>query len=102
MKYVAWISLFMCLSGLSQQTFAEDGASLFVSKGCSACHGSKGMNPVAPMYPNVGGQNKEYTINQLNDIKSGKRVNGMAGMMMGIMATINDEEIVKLADFLAK
>ena len=27
---------------------------------------------------------------------------GDVGMMMGIMATINDEEIVKLADFLAK
>ena len=41
---------------------------------CSECHGFDG-NSADPQWPNIAGLNKDYISRQLQDFKSGKRVN---------------------------
>lgn len=87
---------------LGSSAFAADGQALYASKGCLACHGADGKSPIAPMYPKVVGQSKEYTEQQMKDIKSGARSNGQSAAMKGIMAAVSDEEISAISEFLSK
>lgn len=79
---------------------AADGAELYTSKGCAACHGADANSPIMAQYPKVAGQSKEYLTQQMADIKNGKRSNGMSGVMKGVMAGVSDEEITAIADIL--
>ena len=85
----------------STSVFAADGAALYVSKGCGACHGADAKSPIMPIYPKVAGQSKEYVTQQMNDIKSGKRSNGQSVIMKGVMAAVSDEETVAIAEYLS-
>lgn len=86
-----------------EMTAAEDhaGHTAFLSKGCIACHGVDAKTPLMPLYPNLLGQNKDYLANQLKDIKSGARNNGMTAVMKGIMAAVSDDEIKAISEWLS-
>ncbi len=91
----------LSLASFSGAMMAADGAALYKSKTCSACHGKDAKTPIMPTYPRIAGQNKEYTIQQMKDIKSGARVNGMTAAMKGIMHLVSDEEIVAVAEYIS-
>lgn len=83
---------------------ALDGEALFKNPqkgGCTACHGKDAKSPIMPNYPKLAGQNAAYVLQQLKDIKSGKRNNGMTAAMKGIMHMVNDEEMAAIADYIA-
>lgn len=80
---------------------ALDGAALYKTKTCTACHGADAKTTLLPMYPNLAGQNKAYAVQQMQDIKSGKRNNGMTAAMKGVMHLVTTEEIEAIADWLA-
>jgi cytochrome c len=80
---------------------SADGEKLFQTKTCSTCHGKDGRTPIMPMYPKIAGQNKEYTKQQMLDIKSGARSNGQSAAMKGVMHLVSDEEIQALAEYIA-
>ena len=61
---------------VSGSAFAMDGAALYKSKTCFSCHGQDAKTPILPIYPRLAGQNAEYALNQMKDIKSGARANG--------------------------
>ena len=82
-------------------TLAADGAELYKTKTCFTCHGKDGKTPIMPTYPKIAGQNKEYTLQQLIDIKSGARSNGQSAAMKGVMHLVNEEEMQALADYIA-
>lgn len=86
---------------MSTTAFAADGAATYVAKGCSACHGADGKSPIMPAYPKIAGQSKEYSAQQMTDIKTGDRSNGQSIVMKGIMAGVSDEEITALAEYLS-
>ncbi len=77
------------------------GAELFVSKTCTTCHGLDGKTPSMRNYPQIAGQNKEYALQQMKDIKSGTRTNGQAAAMKAVMYTVSDEEIEILAEYIS-
>lgn len=79
---------------------ALDGAALYKSKTCVACHGADAKTPIMPAYPKIAGQNAAYAIQQMKDIKSGARNNGMTAAMKGIMHLVSDEEIQAMAEWL--
>jgi cytochrome c len=79
---------------------AQDGAELYASKTCVACHGKDGNTPLMPEYPKIAGQNAAYAIQQMRDIKSGERANANSPAMAGIMHMVSDEEIVAIAEYL--
>lgn len=81
---------------------AADGATLYKEKTCIACHGKDAKTPIQPNYPKIAGQNAEYALQQMKDIKSGARSNGQTAAMKGVMHLVNDEEMKILADWLSK
>ncbi|MCW9025624.1 MAG: cytochrome c [Gammaproteobacteria bacterium] len=92
-------------SGFSLNAMALDGGALYKNPakgGCLACHGAEGKKPLMPTYPKLAGQNAGYIEQQMKDIKSGKRNNGMTAAMKGIMHMVNEEEIKAIADYLSK
>ena len=102
MQHLIKIGLAISLSGvLSSPLLAADGAELYISKGCVACHGGDAKTPVVPQYPKIAGQNKTYVLQQLQDIKSGKRNNGMSAVMAATMAAVSDEEMDALATYIS-
>ena len=54
-----------------------------------------------PSYPKIAGQNAAYALQQMKDIKSGKRNNGLSAAMKGVMHLVSDDEMKALADYVA-
>ena len=88
-------------AGLPTAVFSLDGAQLYIEKTCAACHGKDAKTPLLPIYPKLAGQNPDYTYNQMQDIASGARANGMSAAMKGIMHLVSDQEQRAIADWLA-
>lgn len=86
---------------LTGPTSASDGPSLYFERTCIACHGAEGRVPVMTEYPKLAGQNAEYLLAQMKDIKSGTRSNANAVAMTNIMNLISDEEMAIVAEWLA-
>ncbi len=82
-------------------TLALDGAQLYQTKTCFSCHGKDAKTPILPTYPKLAGQNAAYAAQQMKDIKSGARANGMTAAMKGVMHLVSDEEIDAIAEWLA-
>jgi len=78
-----------------------DGKALFTEKTCHTCHGKDASTPLIAGYPSIAGQSKEYLIQQITDIKSGKRNNGQAESMKGIMHLVSDAEIKAIANYVS-
>ncbi len=97
----SFLVICITLALFAGSAFAADGAATYTAKGCMACHGADGKTPIMPLYPKITGQSKEYTVQQLQDIKSGARSNGQSVVMKGIMASVSDAEIEILAEYLS-
>ena len=95
------VLIMTALMALSPAAFALDGAELYKTKTCFTCHGKDGNTTIMPSYPKVAGQNEAYALQQMKDIKSGARTNGMSAAMKGIMHLVSDEEMEALAKYLS-
>lgn len=71
---------------ITGSAIANQGKTDYESLGCVGCHGMNGI-AASPAYPNLAGQNAQYTIDQLKKYQSGERVdptmNAMAAMATG-------------------
>ena len=102
-KFLSMVSVVL-LSSVLGQAHALDGGALFKNPakgGCTACHGKDAKSPIMGQYPKLAGQNEAYLLQQMKDIKSGKRNNGMSAAMKGIMHLVNDEEMAAMAKYLS-
>ena len=88
-------------SGFGAAAQAQDGATLYTTKTCVACHGAGGAAPIAPTYPKLAGQNKAYLINQIKDIRDGRRTNAQAVVMSGVVGSLTDAEVEAIATYLS-
>ena len=80
---------------------APDGKALFTDKGCVACHGADAKTPLQKDYPKLAGQNADYVFQQLKDIKSGQRDNGLVpDTMKPVVADLSEPELRALADYI--
>lgn len=86
---------------LSNPTQALDAADLYMERTCIACHGAEGRVPVMDGYPKIAGQNAQYMLAQMKDIKNGTRNNAHAVAMKNVMHLINDEEMDIITKWLA-
>ncbi len=102
MKNIAMYAGAALLSlGLVGNAAAADGAALYTSKGCAACHGADAKTPIMPTYPKLAGQNAQYAMNQMKDIKSGARNNGQTAVMKAIVMSVSDEDLQAISEWLA-
>lgn len=53
-----------------------------------------------PVYPKIAGQSAVYSLAQMKDIKSGVRANGQSAVMKGIIASVTEEEMKAIAEWL--
>jgi cytochrome c len=99
----AWALAGALLALGAAPTAAEelDGAMLYATKTCIACHGADAKTPILPEYPKLAGQNAAYMLQQIKDIKSGARNNGNTAAMAGVMHLVNEAEIQALVDYIA-
>ncbi len=88
--------------GFASTVAVADGKALYAQKLCQTCHGLEGKAPIAPMYPKLSGQNSVYLLNQMKDIKSGKRSNGLSMVMKPMIAALSDEDMESIVDYLSK
>lgn len=68
---------------------------------CRTCHGAGGAAPIAPNYPKLNGQNKEYLISSLKAYRAGERQGGLALAMAAQATQLTDSEIEALAAYYA-
>jgi len=94
-------SLAVLSLGVAGTATAADGAALYTSKLCNTCHGADAKTPIMPTYPKLAGQNAPYAAQQIKDIRDGKRTNSMAAAMKAMVATLTDDEIEAIADWLS-
>ena len=87
--------------GVTSAAVAADGAELYKAKACGTCHGVDAKTPLQPMYPKLAGQSALYTLQQLKDIKEGKRNNGQTVVMKGIVAAVSEDEMKAIAEWLS-
>lgn len=80
---------------------AADGERLYAKTACASCHGPTGNEPILSTYPKIAGQNREYLIRQMQDIKSGARDNGASIAMRGLVTGLSDNDIVAIAEYLS-
>lgn len=87
--------------GPQAATLAADGEALYKAKICHTCHGERPSEPVLPVYPKLSGQNSEYLLQQMKDIRDGKRTNGLSAAMRAVVGSVTDEEFQILANWLS-
>lgn len=79
-----------------------NGEILYSQKLCVSCHGPRGKAPIGPSYPRLAGQNKDYLVQQVQDIKSRVRNNGMTSVMTPIAQNVSGDEIEAIAQYLSR
>jgi len=97
------VSLCMLVAGPATAAEAKPAFKPDLVKGqalaatCLACHTADGSRGI-PANPILQGQHPEYLVKQLTEFKSGKRKNAV---MMGMAATLSDEDMRHVAAFYA-
>ena len=71
--------------------------------GCVNCHGKdgRGKSQTNQIFPVIGGQNKDYLVQQLTDFRSGTRKNDPADMMSDIAKRLSDKELDAVSEYLS-
>ena len=80
---------------------ADQGADLYKKKICHTCHGADGTHPVTQDYPVIAGQPVKYLMQQMRDIRDGRRTNGLSAAMRASVSNVTDEEFEVIAEWLA-
>jgi cytochrome c553 len=83
----------------SSRTSAPGGSVKGKSKSevCHACHGPTGI-AVQPIYPNIGGQHRDYLEKTLRAFRDGSRQNAI---MAGFAANLTDQDIKDISAWYA-
>lgn len=76
----------------------DAGAGKAKSAMCAGCHGADGTS-LAPMYPNLSGQNAQYLEDSIKAYRSQERTGGNAAMMYGMVGALSDQDISDLAAY---
>jgi cytochrome c553 len=67
---------------------------------CASCHLANGVG-IPIQYPRVAGQHADYTVQQLQQFRSGDRANDPNKAMRTIASRMNDQEIKAAAEYIA-
>ena len=97
-KLLAFAATCVLLGSVTMVRAAGDAAAgKQKSATCTACHGADG-NSNNGEWPKLAGQHAKYTVKQLQNFKSGDRVNAT---MNGMAAALSDEDMEDLAAYYA-
>jgi cytochrome c553 len=99
-KFVSTVSVALFTLVTATQALAQGDAAAGAEKitVCLACHGQDGNMSQIANVPKIGGQNADYLLKQMNDIKSGVRA---APLMTGMLNNLNDQDMADVAAYYA-
>ncbi|WP_019529691.1 c-type cytochrome [Dasania marina] len=90
---------FMVLSCVSLAAYNATAADINAGKAksamCAGCHGAAGVSAIA-IYPNLAGQKAPYLEKQLNNFRSGSRIDPV---MSAMAKPLSDTDIANLAAY---
>ncbi|MDN5870145.1 MAG: cytochrome c [Nitrococcus sp.] len=96
-RLVTIAALFLAASCIANAAGNADAGATKI-EACMACHGAHGK-AVAPMYPNLAGQNALYLEHALEAYRDGRRRGGTADIMAPQAANLSDEDIADIAAY---
>ena len=92
------IAIAMIFAGSS--LLMADGAAIFAK--CAGCHGQNGEKAALGKSAVIKGQDAAKTVEQLKGYKAGTlNQHGMGALMKGQVASLSDEQIKEVADYIA-
>lgn len=107
-KFVALAGALVAFAGIAAADEPLDGKTVYRTRSCMACHGAKGAKPIQT-YPALAGQKEKYMLQQIHDIRDGKRVGSMDETghprtqgMADILHILNEQEIAAVAKYLSE
>ena len=68
---------------------------------CTACHGPAGLGNGPAGYPTLGGQNAEYTADQMRYWREASRANDPNAIMRTLSHRLTDKEILSVSNYIA-
>lgn len=77
---------------------AVKGKQLYVTRGCTACHGGSGRSLNKAVYPDLTGKPKAQLIKSFRAYQTGKKVNPL---MSSMAKTIQPNQVADLFDYIA-
>lgn len=89
----------LAASGSAVAGDAAAGKTVYMTKGCVACHGPAGIS-TQPQYPNLAGQKAQYATLALKAYKEGNRNSANAAAMKPMSMLLNDADIANVAAYL--
>ena len=101
MKKTNVFAVLLALALVSPVAHAGDagaGKSAFAAKGCAACHGKTGKEPIAANYPVIGGKSADFLTAELNKFRTGERQDPTMSAMAGLLS---DADVANISAFLA-
>jgi cytochrome c553 len=78
---------------------AADGAALY--KKCAGCHGANGEKAALGKSQIIKGWDAQKTVDSLQGYKDGTYGGAMKGVMKGQVASMSDEDIKAVAEYIA-
>lgn len=89
------------LNGQGDAAAAARGQSLYTSKACADCHGSKGEGNANKFYPAVAQQHYGYLLRELQHVQTGTRGNSHPDMVKSIKG-LPEADLQALASFMSR
>jgi cytochrome c553 len=70
---------------------------------CADCHGvtGKGNAVQNPTFPMIGGQHKQYILNQLSEFRYNKRTTDPTGIMSNVGRILSAQELDAVAEYVS-
>ena len=98
-KLVVTLALSLALPGMALAAGdAAAGKEKVTTLGCVACHGADGKS-LAPIYPNLAGQQGMYIESSLKAFRSQDRKGNQAVLMYPYATKLSDQDIADLAAY---
>ena len=94
---ITLMTLTMMILLLTSPVSADTEAEQMAKTLCAGCHGPDGIS-TNPLWPNLAGQQIDYTAKQLRDYRDGVRKDPN---MSGLSQTLTDRQIEALAAYYA-
>jgi cytochrome c553 len=94
-EFMAYVPIGSVAKGESLVTTGDDGK----TTQCRICHGPDlgGLGPI----PGITGRSPSYIVRQLYDIQHGNRAGPWSPLMAGVVAKLNEEDLISVAAYLA-
>jgi len=104
MKYfVSIIAVSFITASSSFAASIESGKALVEKNNCNSCHGPDLKSPIAPNYPKIAGQHKDYLFYALKayQVENNPQVGRANAIMAGQVKQFNLSELKDIAAYLA-